>query len=430
MGVMTRTLAWWMFASVFFVGDGQARRQSAPPSSSASQAGADWPQWRGPNRDASIGSFKPPAQWPEQLTRRWKVDVGLGYATPILVGARLYMFARQGDNESMTALDAATGATLWRTSYPSVFTMNSGAAQHGPGPKSTPAYFDGKLFAIGMTGMVTAFDAASGRILWQKPGTGVMPTFTTHAFAPLVDRGVVIFHVGGNNDGALTAFDVNTGDVKWRWAGDGPGYGSPIVADLGGTRQIITFTQRKLIGVDASTGALLWERPYTTPAVTNAQTPNLYGQTLIFGDAGNPLQSFSVSKQGSQWVTAVAWENAETPMRLSNAVLAGDVLFGLSTRNSGQYFAADAKTGKTLWTSEPRQASQAAIVRAGELILSLQNNGELVIFRRNGAAFDVVHRYKLADTETWTPPVISGNRVFVKDVATLALWTWDSAGRP
>src|SRR5262245_5714577 len=187
---MKRTLVLaCVLASVFFVAEGHARRQTAP--SPSALADGDWPQWRGPNRDASIGNFRPPAQWPEQLTRRWKVDVGLGYATPLLVGSRLYMFARQGDNESMMALDAATGATLWRTSYLAVFTMNSGAAPHGPGPKSTPAYFDGKVLSIGMTGMVTAFDAASGRILWQKSGTGAVPMFTTHAFAPLVDRGAV-----------------------------------------------------------------------------------------------------------------------------------------------------------------------------------------------------------------------------------------------
>jgi outer membrane protein assembly factor BamB len=106
----------------------------------------------------------------------------------------------------------------------------------------------------------------------------------------------------------------------------------------------------------------------TTPSVTNAQTPNLIGNTLILGDAGSPLQAFAVTKSAQgQWETTLAWDNADVPMRLSNAVLAGDILVGLSTRNAGQYFAVDAKTGKTLWTSEPRQASQAAIVRAGDL---------------------------------------------------------------
>lgn len=408
------TLVSWALAATLF---------ACAMAPTAAQSPADWPQWRGPNRDGAVASFTAPARWPDQLTQRWKIDVGLGYATPIVVGSRVYIFARQGENESMAALDTATGSVLWRTSYPATFTMNSGAAQHGPGPKSTPVFSNGTLFAIGMTGTVTAFDAGSGRILWQKPGTGVAPMFTTHAFSPLVDRGLVIFHLGGHNQGALTAFDVNTGDVKWRWDGDGPGYGSPIVADLGGTRQIVTLTQRKLAGVDASSGGLLWERPYTTPSVTNAQTPNLLGNTLIFGDTGNPVQAFTVSSRGAE----VAWENADVPMRLSNAVLAGDTLFGLSTRNAGQYFAIDAKTGRTLWTSEPRQAAQAAIVRAGDLLVSLENDGELVIIRANAAAFEPLRRYKVADTDTWTPPVISGNRVFIKDVSTLALWTWDVA---
>ena len=170
-----------------------------------------------------------------------------------------------------------TGSVLWKVGYTATFTMNNATAVHGPGPKSTPLFFDGKLFSIGMTGIVTARDAATGRQLWQKPGSPIMPTFTTHAGSPIVDRGVVVFHVGGNNQGALTAFDLNTGDVKWSWDGDGPSYGSPIIADLEGTRQLITLTQTKLIGVDVATGSLLWERPFTNSSVTNAATPVLLG---------------------------------------------------------------------------------------------------------------------------------------------------------
>ncbi len=385
----------------------------------------DWPQWRGPNRNALIASFTPPTNWPEQLTERWKVDAGLGYATPILVGDRVYMFARQGETESMTALDAASGKQIWRTGYPASFTMNSGAARHGPGPKSTPAFSDGRLFAIGMTGIVTAFDAASGKVLWQKPGSSPAPMFTTHAFSPLVDRGVVIFHVGGHDQGALTAFDVKTGAVRWQWDGDGPGYGSPVVAEIDGTRQIVTLTQRKLVGIEAATGTLLWELPYTTPSVTNAQTPNVLGNSVIFGDSGHPVQAFGISTKGGRWVADVAWENSDVRMELSNAVLIKDTLFGLSVRNAGQYFAVDAKTGTTLWTSPPRQTPQAAIVGAGDLLFSLEADGELVILRASTTAFEVLHRYRVSTTATWAPPVISGNRVIIKDVDTLSMWTWD-----
>jgi outer membrane protein assembly factor BamB len=384
----------------------------------------DWTQWRGPNRDGAVAAFKEPQTWPERLTQRWKVDVGLGYATPLIAGDRIYMFSRQGENEVMSALDAASGKVLWTTGYPATFMMQSAAARHGAGPKSTPVLANGRLYSIGMVGTVTAFDAATGKQLWQKPGTGVVPMYTTHAFSPVVDRGLVIFHVGGHMQGALTAFDANTGDVKWSWNGDGPGYGSPIVADLGGTRQVIAITQGKLVGVDAATGTLLWERAYVSPNFTNSITPILYGQTLIVSGNGGPTTALTVARKDNKWVTETVWENADVPLRMSNGVIAGDALISLTTRNMGQYFAVDAKTGKTLWVSEARQGGNAAIVKAGNFVFSLEDDGELVVLRSGAAAFEPVRRYKLAETETWTQPVISGNRVFVKDVSSLALWTF------
>ena len=118
------------------------------------------------------------------------------------------------------------------------------------------------------------------------------------------------------------------------------------------------------------------------------------------------------------------WENDVSPIgRLSNAVTAGDLLFGITSKNAGQYFAADLATGKTVWTSDGRQANNASISRAGDIFFSLEEDGELVIFTRTGSTFAVTKRYQVADSETWAAPVISGNRVFVKDVSTLTLWT-------
>ena len=286
----------------------------------AQRPSADWTQWRGPNRDGVVASFTAPAGLAGEATQRWKVEVGLGYATPLVVGNRIYMFSRQGENEVMSALDADTGKVLWQTGYPAPFTMHSAAAPHGPGPKSTPVFANGTLYSIGMTGIVTAFDAASGKQLWQKPGSTACRCTPRHAFSPVVDRGLVIFHVGGHDKGALTAFDVDTGEVKWSWAGDGPGYGSPIVADLGGTRQIVTITQGKLVGVDAATGALLWERPFVSANFTNSITPVVYGQTVIVSGNGGPTIAFRpCAKRNNQWVTETVWENADVPLRMSNA---------------------------------------------------------------------------------------------------------------
>src|SRR5262249_34436345 len=158
-------------------------------------------------------------------------------------------------------IDADTGKIVWETSYPAAYKMNPATARHGPGPKSTPTYADGRIFTLGMSSIVTAFDAASGKQLWQKPGGAVEPMYHT-AQAALGDRGVVTLPVGGNNAGAWTAFAPATGAVKWSWDGDGPGYGSPIAADLSGTRQIVTFTQKFLVGIDEASGKLLWRVPF------------------------------------------------------------------------------------------------------------------------------------------------------------------------
>src|SRR6185503_2297131 len=106
----------------------------------------------------------------------------------------------------------------------------------------------------------------------------------------------------------------------WSWSGDGPGYGSPIVADLGGVRQIVTITQGKLVGMDVATGALLWERPFVSSNFTNAGTPVLYGQTFIVSGNAGPTTAVSVTKKDGQWVTETIWENAEIPLRFSNGV--------------------------------------------------------------------------------------------------------------
>src|SRR5262249_43816901 len=170
-----------------------------------------------------------------------------------------------------TALNADTGRVIWQTSYAATFTMNPAAAAHEKGPKSTPTFANGRLYTLGMSGIVSSFDASTGRQMWQKPAPPTGPLYGT-AMSPLGDKGVVIVHVGGHNRGALTAFDANAGDVKWSWSGDGPSYGSPIAADFGSTRQVIVFTQENLVGVSELTGELLWKRPFSTPFTQNAIT--------------------------------------------------------------------------------------------------------------------------------------------------------------
>ncbi len=382
----------------------------------------DWPQWRGPARDGLIRAFKEPASWPMTLTKRWNVEVGTGYATPLVVGDRLYVFSRQGDDEVMTAFDAASAKVLWRTSYPAPFKMNPATAPHGPGPKSTPTFAGNRLFTLGISGIVTAFDVASGKQIWQRPADPVEPLYHT-AMSPLVVGNQMILHVGGHDKGELTSFDVATGKVRWTWNGDGPAYGSPLLFDLGGTPQVVTFTQKSFVGVSLEDGKLLWRRPFTTPSNTTSQTPLLYKDMVIQMGRNNGVVAFRVAPGGTEWTTTDVWRTEEVSAHMSDAVAIDNVLFGLSHLNSGQYFALDLDSGKVLWKSEPRQAAHAAITRAGNTIFSLEDDSELVVINLNREKFDPVARYKVAASDTWSQPVISGNRIFVKDVSSLTLWT-------
>lgn len=384
--------------------------------------GPDWPQFRGPNRDGVVASFTEPKAWPDKLTQAWKVSVGEGHASPILIGGRVYMFARQGTNEVMQALDAATGKTLWQTRYAAPVTVNPAAQAHGAGPKATPTFANGRLYTLGMGGIVTAFDAATGKQLWQKPASGPLPLYGT-SMSPLVDRGLVVVHVGGHDKGALTAFDANTGEVKWTWTGDGPSYSSPIAADVDGVHQIINLTQDNIVGVSAADGRLLWRRPYKTEYTQNIIDPMLVGNTLLVAGYQNPTMAIRLVRKGDQWTTENAWENSSISLYMSNGVLAGDRLFGLSHRNRGQYFLLDVKSGKTVWTGMPRQAENASIIRAGSLVFSLEDDAELMIGRIGTGGVQEVRRYTVASAATWAQPVISGNRIFVKDVSSLAMWT-------
>jgi outer membrane protein assembly factor BamB len=140
---------------------------------------------------------------------------------------------------------------------------------------------------------------------------------------------------------------------------------------------------------------------------------------------GNGVTAFVAAPRDGKWTTENIWHTDDVSMHLSDAVVVNGVLYGLSHLNSGEYFALDLETGKVLWKSEPRQAAHAAIVRAGNTIFSLEDDGELLVLRHNRTRFEPITRYKVADTATWTQPVISGNRVFIRDVSTLALWTTD-----
>jgi outer membrane protein assembly factor BamB len=385
----------------------------------AQYAPRDYPQWRGQRRDGSGSAFVEPDRWPAALTRRWSVEVGEGYATPLVIGDAVYTFTRREGQEVLRALDSATGTERWRTRYAAPYTPAAAAAAHGAGPKATPAFAEGRIVTLGISGIVSAFDAASGKLLWQSKAPDEPPFFSA-ASSPLIDAGTVFAH-SGNYD-PLTAFDAATGAVKWR-AGAGGFFAAPLSVDLEGAHQIVTVTQKNVLAVSPVDGRELWQVPW--PGESGGPMPVLDAGLIIVSGLNAGVAAFRPALVEGKWTASKVWETKEVSMYLSNPVVIDGTLYGLSHRSSGQFFALDASSGRTLWLSEPRQATNTAVVKAGRLLFLLNDDGELIVAGSNREKFDPIRRYSVADTATWAQPAIVGNRIFVKDVSSLTMWTVD-----
>src|SRR5574340_216656 len=379
----------------------------------------EWPQWRGINRDGVAVSFPAPQKWPEQLKLKWKVEIGEGHSSPVVSGGRAYVHSRQGEREVVSCLRLDNGQVIWRESYAAPYSVVAVATSHGNGVKSTPVIGDGRICTLGVSGILSCCDAQTGRPLWRKQFAA--PLYGT-AMSPLLDRGLLIAHVELKRGGALMALDAQTGAEKWSWKGDGPAYASPIVAELGGTRQIVTQSRSQIVAVDAVTGALLWSIPFSTAYDQNAVTPALYRDLLIFSGLRNGIMGVRVSKRGSAFAAETVWNNREISLYMSSPVVIGHVVFGLTNRNSGQFFALDPRNGKVLWTSDGRQGDNAAIIGAGSRLLLLTTDATLIVANQSARAYEPLRKYSVASSPTWAHPALLNNGILIKDATTLGLW--------
>jgi outer membrane protein assembly factor BamB len=399
-----------------------ARELIAQARQKPAATGTDWPQWRGPSRDGSVTAALP-NEWPERLKKRWEVPVGAGHASPVVSGNRVVVFARQGEEEIVRALDLASGKEIWRAAYNAPYVVSSAAHLHGPGPKSTPAIAAGRVFTLGISGILSAFDLASGTLLWRAPAPGVLPDYGT-ATSPLVDGASVIAHVGGYEKGALTSFDATTGKPRWQWNGDGPAYGSPIIATFGGVRQVVAQTQKFLVGLEASSGALLWRLPFTTDFDQNAFTPLVFQGLLINAGIDWPLTAIRPTLDGGRWHLETVWSNPQTPMFMSSPVLIAGTIYGLTTRSLGQFVAIDAISGKTLWRTKGREGENASILGSRSWLLASTTDGNLVVARANPEKYEEVRRYQISESAVWAHPAITDGSIIVKDVDKVICWSF------
>ena len=389
--------------------------------SGATAIAQDWPQWRGANRDGKVTGFEAPKTWPKELAQKWKVEVGSGDATPALVGDRLYVFSRQEGDEVLRCLEAGSGKELWRTNY-AADAVKGPDSGHG-GPRSSPVVANGKVVTLGVTGILSCFDAGTGKKLWQKTDfQGAYPRFHT-ATSPLIADNLCIAQLGKENEGAIVAYDLGTGEQKWKWAEEGPGYASPVVVTVGETKMVVTETSKSIVGLKESDGQLLWRMAYAPQGMAyNAATPIVDGQTIIFCGQGRGTRAVKIEKQGDTYAAKELWSNPENSVQFNTPVLKDGLLFGLSQR--GNFFCINTQTGKTAWTDpQGGRGGFGSIVDAGPVLLALTSKSQLVAFEPTDKQYDEVASIKVSDKPTYSYPIVAGNRLFVKDQDSLSLMT-------
>jgi outer membrane protein assembly factor BamB len=384
--------------------------------------GHDWPQWRGPNRDAKATGFNVPATWPKTLTKKWSVTVGNGVATPALVGDRLYVFARRGGDEVISCHDANTGKELWSDKYEAK--PASGAASRFPGPRSSPTVVDGKVITLGVRSTLSCLDAASGKVVWRKTDSDEkLPRFFTSC-SPIVVDGLCIVQFGGEEQGGIAAYDLTSGDQKWKWASDGTAYASPDLLTIDGTKMLVALTSQDLVGLGITDGKLEWKTPFAVQGMGyNAATPIVGGQTIYIGGSFRALRAIKIEKEGDQYKAKQLWmAPREMSTQFDTPVLKDGVLFGISSRNF--LFSMNAETGKTGWLERVRgERGYGSVVDAGSVLLVLTTDGMLLVCEPNAKKFAKVASYKVAESDTYAYPVASGNRIYVKDLDSVTLWT-------
>jgi outer membrane protein assembly factor BamB len=379
----------------------------------------DWPQWRGPNRDNKVTDFTAPQAWPKELTKKWSTKVGLGDASPVLVGDKVYVFTRQGDDEVIACLNAENGKEVWHDKYAAEKVTNRAASGH-LGPRSTPAVADGKVCTFGVAGVLSCLDANSGKVAWRKDSKAY-PRFST-AVSPIILNGACIAFLGGEGKGEIVAYELASGEEKWKWTGEGPAYGSPVLMTVDGTKQLVTLTENALIGVEVGKGKQLWKVAYKSRY--NSCTPVVDGQTVICSAPQAGTVAFKIEKQGDGFTAKELWKKSQAAGIYNTPVLKDGLLYGLATAGRGatNLFCMDALTGDELWTDKTARGDCGEVLDAGSVLLALTSDSNLIAFKPSKKEFAELARIKVAETPTWAYPIVTGNRVFVKDRDSVILW--------
>ena len=388
--------------------------------SSLNSYSQDWPQWRGISRDSKVTGFKAPSSWPAELKQEWKVTVGFGDATPVLAGNRIYLNTRQGNDEVILCLDAATGKELWKNQYPS--SAVTGPAASHPGPRSTPSVSDGKVVTFGATAILTCLDAKTGTVIWKRENpNNTVPQFYT-GMSPLIVDNICIAHVGTKDNGEVLALDMKTGNEKWKWTGDGPAYASPSVMTIDGKKHLIVQTEKNLMALNLADGKLIWQIPaLVLQRFYNCVSPYVDGQIIYYTGQGAGMKAIKVEKSGNEYVTKEIWSNTGVGAKWNTPVLKDGFLYGFTDQK--RIYCLKAATGETAWIDNVVHSDFATIVDCGSVIIGLPSTANLIVMKPEPAAYSEIAKYKVSETPVYAFPIISGNKIYIKDAESLILYS-------
>lgn len=371
---------------------------------------ADWLHYRGPSMNGVSSekgwSAQFPATGPKQL---WKAELGIGTASVVVSGDRVYSMGSVSGNEVIQCLDAKSGASIWKHQFPLDLDPN----MFEGGPRSTPTLDGGRVYTVSHQGDLWCLDAASGKKIWykhyQKDFAGRRPQWG-YAGSPTIDGNAVILDVGGK--GASTvALDKTTGNLLWKNGDDEAGYASPVVANIGGKKTIVMFKASHLVGLDAAGGKELWRTEWKTDYDVNAATPIVLGDRILISSGYNHGATLiGISGGKAQEI----WKNKNLRTQFNSAVVIGDSIYGVDgNAGGGNLVCLNLADGSTKWTEKSTKGG--SLISADGKLIVLTEKGELLIADATPGGFHAISRAPIMSGRCWVQPVLSGGRLFLKN---------------
>jgi outer membrane protein assembly factor BamB len=383
------------------------------------QAANDWPQYLGPSRN---GIYEGPAladTWGANGPKVvWRKQVGQGFAGPAVVGNRVILFHRVGNEEVLESLDAATGNSMWRYAYPTRYRDDFGFDE---GPRAVPVVADGVIYTFGAEGQLHAVDLAKGTRLWSEDTMkrfGVPKGFFGAAGSPLVEGGRVIANVGGDKAG-IVAFEAKTGKVLWSATDDDASYSSGVAATIGGHRLGVFLTRDSLVGLDPASGMVQFQRRWRAriAASVNAATHIIVGDE-IFVSAQYVPGAGVLRVNGSQ-LTDVWTSDDVLSNHYATSVFYNGYLYGFHGRQEfGPSFrAVEFQTGTVKWSQEQFRAG--SVLLAGDRLLITREGGELILASASPQAFKPIARAQILQGVVRPYPALADGLLYVRNENTL-----------